>query len=349
MGASWAADRWLPKRTAADTSASAAPSVRAGAPAVRLIEPGSDIAPPAPRDRYDNQRLRDRYGAAAVTPEAKPVPAVDPGDPTVTSPLRTRTQGAVIENPHAMSAMDQLSFASKRFKGSPSMRRAAADMILGGEQRKDANRQAELNANQNADAMMARDANLAAEEFAERRFRASAANARLAEDRRAGDLDRQVTREGHLLGVGRRGGGKPEASFADQIYGDAVKTMGPVGAAQLAARMSDYAGVPGEDDYDRFAQTTDTINTAEGLRRFSGRTLGFNDKNFDPSSASPTGTAGFWEGAAKAGVRRGDVRFTDAAGRRAWGDSASLPQGETLDSYARRRQMQAARRAAAEE
>lgn len=350
-GGKYLADRFLPRKqnfSGVQGGFRSTEDVRTK-PSVQLIEPGSNIMPPTVNAQSPQERQRafdERARERMLNPPRDQVSAGDAPDPFT---LRTRTQGAVIENPHAMSAMDQLSFAAKRFKGSPSMRQAAAEMIMGGEQRKDANRQAELNANMTADATMAQGNAENQRLFADRKLKAQITNANLDEEARQADQTAQVQREGHLLGAGSRGirrMGDGDA-FSDQIFKAALKDYGPEGAARMAAYMGNLSGEVGENPYDRYAQSADMIGTSEGIRRYNDRWLGFGNKDFDVTTAKPESTAGGIRGALTPGVRAGDVRYVDAKGNRQWGDAASLPQGQSVESFSLQREMQRRRREAA--
>ncbi len=291
--------------------------------------------PEVERQRAFDERARERM----LNPPRDQVSAGDAPDPFT---LRTRTQGAVIENPHAMSAMDQLSFAAKRFKGSPSMRQAAAEMIMGGEQRKDANRQAELNANMTADATMAQGNAENQRLFADRKLKAQITNATLSEDARQADQNAQVDLVTGLFG-GRRGAGGKPTDFAGSVYDDYLKAgYTPEQAAQLANRASTNAGLdPSDSDYGRWGQTQEEDAITRGRREYADRWFAGNSPDFDQSTATPRGQQ--WRERIASRLLPGgrdpdDIIWEDAQGRRNTTARGALPAGEDPDAYSLRRQ-----------
>src|SRR5690606_6344426 len=228
-----------------------------------------------------------QYGAAQV-----------PIEPDQADRIQLRgNQGAVIRNPSAMSPLDQLRLAAKSFKGSPSLRRAAADMIMGQEQAAENAHQAALSRESAADMAQAGMQAKARESGADRRLQARLANAAMFEDRRTGDLNRQVTREGNLLAAGARAGtGKKPTDFVSALYEDYLSLVkDPALAAQLANRAGVTAGAPIKDSpISNLAQSIEDFNITQGRKAVSDRWLASNDPGFDQTTAVPV-KRDWWE------------------------------------------------------
>jgi len=114
--------------------------------------------------------------------------------------LRGR-QGGIIRNPNAMSTADRLRMIAtdSAFKGSPSMRRLAAEAVLAEDAREDANFQGAQQENAAADLAQAQGQAKAREAFADRRLSADAANVENSERRREKDRDYQLGRADRFL------------------------------------------------------------------------------------------------------------------------------------------------------
>lgn len=278
-----------------------------------------------------------QYGAAQV-----------PIEPDQADRIQLRgNQGAVIRNPNAMSPLDQLRLAAKSFKGSPSLRRAAADMIMGQEQAAENAHQAALNRESAADMAQVGMQAKARESGADRRLQTRLANAAMFEDRRTGDLNRQVTREGNLLAAGARAGtGKKPADFVSALYEDYLPLVkDPVVAAQLANRAGVTAGAPIKDSpVSNLAQSIEDFNITQGRKAVGDRWFASNDPGFDQTTAVPV-KRDWWErnfSIWPGGLDYSDVKWRDANGRVNYTPRSALPPGETIDSYALRRMRQRA-------
>lgn len=88
-------------------------------------------------------------------------------------------QGAIIRNPDQASLADRIALATSSVKGSPSMRKAIAEAIIGQEQGQEAAYQASLNRDVAAGQFNAQQNNAAATANAERGLRGRTANAEL--------------------------------------------------------------------------------------------------------------------------------------------------------------------------
>ena len=332
-------------------------------------EPGSNIAPPGVQRmdpinvKYTPPTLEERFnkmipgykGNIAAQQVGEGISDADIANSRMDAgvrpdavQMRARTQGAVIENPHAMSDLDRLTMMSKSLKGSPSMREAAAKMIMGEREAKDANRQAELDANMAADAAVTKMNSDNRRAFADNQLKAQAANAELmlgarglnAENQRANatnalaastsnatlaeegrQKDQQAlvdlieSENGALRGAFGRGAGgrsgKEPYSFSQEMYDDLVPVVGAEAAAALASNAADYAREPDITSRDHYTQTRDQMNIANGVRRAGGRFFTGGDRRFDPRTAKPVDST-FWERTWNPGDPRGASRLWDA-------------------------------------
>lgn len=89
------------------------------------------------------------------------------------------TQGAIIRNPDQASLTDRIAMATSAFKGSPSMRKAIAEALIGQEQGQDAAYQASLNRDAAAGQFNAQQGNAVGTANADRGLRGRTVNAEL--------------------------------------------------------------------------------------------------------------------------------------------------------------------------
>lgn len=166
---------------------------------------GITQAPPGTENTFTgaNGVTRRVQGNAATpaTPEApvERVAALGAND-AERFQLRGR-QGGIIRNPDAMSTADRLRMIAtdSAFKGSPSMRRLAAEAVLAEDTREEANFQGAQQENAAADLAQAQGQAKAREAFADRRLGADVANVENSERRREKDRDYQLGRADRFL------------------------------------------------------------------------------------------------------------------------------------------------------
>lgn len=230
---------------------------------------------------------------------------------------------------------------SYTLKGFPSLRAARAEMW--GNAINSANG-ATANAADNAakaDMQGMQDANVSQRAFSDRKNKVGMFNVGTSEERRAGDLDRAVTREGNTLRAlasGTSGSDKySDPSYAGKLYEDYLKIYkDPAVAAQMANRGAVAAGDTADSPVMAMAQTADADNLQRGMRDFADRTFGFGNRAFDPKTAEPVDTAGFRDSFLPGGVEYGDLKLRDANGRETWAPGASLPAGEDFTAFSQR-------------
>lgn len=163
---------------------------------------GITQAPPGTENTFTGANgVTRRVQGGAATPEA-PVERVTAlgGNDAERFQLRGR-QGGIIRNPDAMSTADRLRMIAtdSAFKGSPSMRRLAAEAVLAEDAREDANFQGAQQENAAADLAQAQGQAKAREAFADRRLTADVANVENSERRREKDRDYQLGRADRFL------------------------------------------------------------------------------------------------------------------------------------------------------
>ena len=230
---------------------------------------------------------------------------------------------------------------SYSLKGFPSLRAARAEMwnnainSANGATAKGADNAAA------ADMQGMQDANESQRAFSARRNKVDMFNVGTSEERRAGDLDRAVTREGNTLRAlasGARSADKyADPSFAGKLYEDYLKIYkDPALAAQMANRGAVAAGDTADSPVTAMAQTADADNLQRGMRNFADRWFGFGNRAFDANSAQPVDQAGFWDSILPGGVEYGDLKLRDAQGNETWAPGASLPAGEDFTAFSQR-------------
>lgn len=149
--------------------------------------------PPRARVIDDGQQLPESAftpGSAFKTarPDFQFAPAdgnVMPGRNYAEGVQRRGSQGAVIKNPHGMKIEDRLAGLLSSMKGSPSLRRAAAEAIIGEQQNEFNARQATLDRNDRAESDQMNAQLRANESYADRRLKADTFNQELGLRRRS--------------------------------------------------------------------------------------------------------------------------------------------------------------------
>lgn len=149
--------------------------------------------PPRARVIDDGQQLPESAftpGSAFKTarPDFQFAPAdgnVMPGRNYADGVQRRGSQGAVIKNPHGMKIEDRLAGLLSSMKGSPSLRRAAAEAIIGEQQNEFNARQATLDRNDRAESDQMNAQLRANESYADRRLKADTFNQELGLRRRS--------------------------------------------------------------------------------------------------------------------------------------------------------------------
>lgn len=137
-------------------------------PVEAIVNPSADAVP----------TLRRRTATEAATAAERVAPQAElPAD--VQAQQVRGNQGAIIRNPNAPSVVDQIAMASSVARGSPSLRRAIAESIIGQQAAQDAGYQAALNRDAQAAQFNAGQANAVAAGNADRGLRGRTANAEL--------------------------------------------------------------------------------------------------------------------------------------------------------------------------
>ncbi len=173
---------------------------------------GITQAPPGTENTFTGASgvtRRVQGGAAAPEASVERVAALGANDADRIQ-LRGR-QGAIISNPDAMSTADRLRMIAtdSAFKGSPSLRRLAAQGVLEEAGREDANYQSALAENAAQDLAQTGMQAEARRTFADRRARVDLGNVENTERRREGDREFQLGRadrflQAEELGLARR-------------------------------------------------------------------------------------------------------------------------------------------------
>lgn len=141
-----------------------------------LRRPIEAIVNPTPNMVPTQRRTSDKEAAKTPAEQVAPQAAL-PAD--VRAAQVRGNQGAIIRNPDAASLTDRIAMATSAFKGSPSMRKAIAEALIGQEQGQDAAYQASLNRDAQAGQFNAQQQNAVATANADRGLRGRAANAEL--------------------------------------------------------------------------------------------------------------------------------------------------------------------------
>lgn len=321
-----------------------------GLPATTPNDPRvAKASAPSPYDAPP-QSMRDFGQQLAAQYAAQPQMVAAPSDTSGQIGLRARTQGGIIANPNAMSAVDRIASLGNdpRLKGSPSLRRMVAEQIMAEDGRVDANHQAELNANQAADATQAQLQANARDAFANRRLKADMFNTDTTEGRRTGDLDRGLkasmfdvsTSEsrrkddldrlvtaalgrvrGTRSGVGASGSatGTNGDDFANGNYTDIAKKYGGdynQDAVSTWKNAVDAGEDPSASPLGRIAMTRMQDANAEALREMGRRWFASTPQNVstDPRDAIPVDRdwvdklSTIWPG----GIDSNDYKYRDA-------------------------------------
>ena len=193
-----------------------------------------------------------------------------------------------------------------------------------------------------ADMQGMKDANESQRAFSDRRNKVDMFNVGTSEDRRTGDLNRAVTREGNTLRAlankTRSADKYADPSFAGKLYEDYLKVYkDPALAAQMANRGAVAAGDTADSPVMSMAQAADADNLQRGMRAHADGYFGFGNDAFDPKTAQPVDQAGFWDSILPGGVEYGDLKLRDAQGNETWAArSTALPTDEDFTSFSQR-------------
>lgn len=265
--------------------ADASNSISSNRPQVRLIENGESLPATLQADRDAAVKAAD-----AVVPQVGAT-----GSLADRISLRGR-QGAIIRNPNAPSAVEQIAQLARdpSFKGSPSMRKLAAEQIMREDQRYEDQFNNAQTENAQTDAALAKMQSDANESFANRRLKADVFNADAREGRRTADqtfqlgvADRMLQASG-LRGMGSRlagahaASGKPVSDRYDELRDDYLKRNPSASWAEASQFAADTAASEG-------TKATDSrgVYGADRLRA-AGYSQAMADA--DPSNASWFGT-----------------------------------------------------------
>lgn len=271
-----------------------------------------------------------------------------PGRNYADSVQRRGNQGAVIKNPHGMSIEDRMRGLLTSMKGSPSMRRAAAEAMLAEQKDGYDSRQAALDREATADSEQMQARLKANESFADRRLKADAFNQELGFRRRQHN-DESILKAAEIAvnarnGVLRRdadGAGKdPEATFISDRYKDVLEKTGSPEIALLEAnRMGAQAGITVDSPITRYGQTADSDELNAARDTFNNRWTASSNPDFDPNTAKPViRTLGDrLKTVFPGGVDPSDRKWEDANGNVDYTDPYAFKTGETPGAYALRR------------
>ena len=276
---------------------------------------------------------------------------VDGGRNYANQLTRRGNQGAVIKNPHGPKIEDQLRGLLTSMKGSPSMRKAAADAILGEQQNEFTAHQAALNRNDAAESDMMNAQAKANESYADRRLKADTFNQDIGLRRSA--LDQQQTQNDaeNLLkayeltaGERTRRGGKatddPDAKFYDSVYKSVLEaTDDPRAAAAYASRvMTDGGNDPGGTAAGRVGLTSERDAFANAREAYNSRWTTSSTPDFDTSTANLTKRNWFERQLSRlpGGKDPTDLKWVDANGNEDWTGREAIGD-EAPETYAQRR------------
>lgn len=235
---------------------------------------------------------------------------------------RRGSQGAVIKNPHGMKIEDRLAGLLSSMKGSPSLRRAAAEAIIGEQQNEFNARQATLDRNDRAESDQMNAQLRANESYADRRLKADTFNQELGLRRRseqngnaldktrlALDTRRQLFDERLAAQQAQSTGAKAISDRYNKVVDDYMKRYPDATFDEAQGYAADLAHRQGYDsqaidvgrgvDYQRAAAVDDAAAAASGrgiagtARRWAQNKLtGLDDGdvrslNEDPSNYVP--------------------------------------------------------------
>lgn len=141
-----------------------------------LRRPVEAIINPSPNMVPTLRRTSDKEAAKTPAEQVAPQAAL-PAD--VRAAQVRGNQGAIIRNPDQASLVDRIAMATSAFKGSPSMRKAIAEALIGQEQGQDAAYQASINRDAQAGQFNAQQQNAIATANADRGLRGRTVNAEL--------------------------------------------------------------------------------------------------------------------------------------------------------------------------
>lgn len=286
---------------------------------------------------------------------------VDGGRNYANQLTRRGNQGATIKNPHGMSLEDRMRGLLTSMKGSPSMRKAAAEAMLAEQQNDYDSHQAALNRNDAAESEQMQAQLKANESYADRRLKADTFNQELGFRRRQLN-DESILKASEIAvnarngmmrygadGTGRgssSGAGKdPEATFISDRYKDVLEMTGnPDIALREANRMGAQAGVTVDNPITRYGQTADSDELNAARDAFSSRWTASSNPEFDPNTASPVKRTFVdrLETVFPGGVDPTDRKWQDANGNVDYTDPYAFSTGETPGAYALRRKRELA-------
>lgn len=224
---------------------------------------------------------------------------------------RRGSQGAVIKNPHGMKIEDRLAGLLSSMKGSPSLRRAAAEAIIGEQQNAFNERQANLDRNDRADRDLM-DAQLKTNEnYADRKLKADTFNQDLGLRRRSEQNGNAIDKTRLVLDTRRQ-------LFDERLAAQQAQTTG-------AKAISDRYNQVADDYMKRYPDAT--FDEAQGYAADLAHRQGYNSQAIDvgrgvdyqraaavddaaaaASGRGVAGTARRWAQNKLTGLDDGDVR-----------------------------------------
>lgn len=246
----------------------------------------------------------------------------------------------------------EMDLTSYKYKGFPSLRAARAEMwnnLISG-----ANGVTAKGADNAAAADMQgmQDANVSQRAFSDRRAKTDMFNVDTAETRRAGDLNRAVTREGNYLSAASAGARRKGAGEDPQTFAEIAKGYGGdlTAASQSVLRNRAAAGEDlSNDPLSTMALTnvSDSILASNGRmqqRGLFGSTFGGAgaDGPVDPNPLNyERQQRGWWDRAGSAlwpwGVGPNDVLYKDSQGNERYFDQPIFSEDPVLDKQIRDR------------
>lgn len=229
--------------------------------------------PPRARVIDDGQQLPESAftpGSAFKTarPDFQFAPAdgnVMPGRNYAEGVQRRGSQGAVIKNPHGMKIEDRLAGLLSSMKGSPSLRRAAAEAIIGEQQNEFNARQATLDRNDRAESDQMNAQLRANESYADRRLKADTFNQELGLRRRSEQNDNALDKTRLALDTRRQ-------LFDERLAAQQAQTSG-------AKAISDRYNKVVDDYMKRYPDAT--FDEAQGYAADLAHRQGYNSQAID--------------------------------------------------------------------
>lgn len=228
-------------------------------PRARVIDDGQQLPESAfsPGTTFDTARSDFQFAPADGN--------VMPGRNYAEGVQRRGSQGAVIKNPHGMKIEDRLAGLLSSMKGSPSLRRAAAEAIIGEQQNEFNARQATLDRNDRAESDQMNAQLRANESYADRRLKADTFNQELGLRRRSEQNDNALDKTRLALDTRRQ-------LFDERLAAQQAQSTG-------AKAISDRYNKVVDDYMKRYPDAT--FDEAQGYAADLAHRQGYNSQAID--------------------------------------------------------------------